>query len=141
MRKRRPLAEINMVPYIDVMLVLLVIFMITTPILTQGVNVRLPEAAANTIASRQKDPIIVSIDSHGNYFLNIAKEPSRPIRTQDLVTQVASVLQLANQHNEKQEIYVKGDQKVTYGKIVQMMVLLQDVGANSIGLMTQNPPS
>ncbi|PMB54670.1 protein TolR [Coxiella-like endosymbiont] len=139
--RKRPLAEINMVPYIDVMLVLLVIFMITTPILTQGVNVRLPEAAANTIVSHQKDPIIVSIDSHGNYFLNIAKEPSRPIRTQDLVTQVASVLQLANQNNEKQEIYVKGDQKVTYGKIVQMMVLLQDVGANSIGLMTQNPPS
>ncbi|WP_304985499.1 protein TolR [Coxiella-like endosymbiont] len=139
--RKRPLAEINVVPYIDVMLVLLVIFMITASLLTQGVNVKLPQAAAKTLCPQQEAPIIVSIDSHGSYFLNIAKEPSQPITTQDLVTRVAAALQLANQNHQKQEIYVKGDKEVDYGKVVQMMVLLQYAGASNIGLMTQNPPS
>ncbi|MBT8506609.1 protein TolR [Coxiella-like endosymbiont of Rhipicephalus sanguineus] len=138
--RKRALAEINVVPYIDVMLVLLVIFMITAPLLTQGVNVKLPQAAAKTLFPQQA-PIIVSIDSHGSYFLNIAKEPSQPITTQDLVTRVAAALQLANQNHQKQEIYVKGDKEVDYGKVVQMMVLLKYAGANNVGLMTQNLPS
>ncbi|AKQ33274.1 protein TolR [Candidatus Coxiella mudrowiae] len=139
--RKRALAEINVVPYIDVMLVLLVIFMITAPLLTQGVNVKLPQAAAKTLSPQQEAPIIVSIDSHGSYFLNIAKKPSQPITTQDLVTRVAAALQLANQNHQKQEIYVKGDKEVDYGKVVQMMVLLKYAGANSVELMTQNPPS
>ena len=136
--RKQPLAEINVVPYIDVMLVLLIIFMITAPLLTQGINVSLPRGAARTFPPQQKIPIIVSIDSRGNYFLNISKEPFQPITTQNLVTRVTAALKLAEQNHQKQEIYVKGDKEVDYGKVVQVMLLLQHAGANSVGLMTQN---
>lgn len=136
--RRRPLAEINVVPYIDVMLVLLVIFMITAPLLTQGVNVKLPQASAKSLPQHET-PIIVSIDNRGNYFLNISDHPSQPISTQRLATRVAAVLQLAHQNHQQREVYVKGDNEVDYGKVVQMMVLLQHAGAESVGLVTQNP--
>lgn len=136
--RKRPLSEINVVPYIDVMLVLLVIFMITTPILTQGVNVSLPQGAARALLPKQKAPIIVSIDNRGDYFLNISKEPYQPITTQDLVIRVTKALQLTKKNHQKQEVYIKGDKKIDYGKVVQIIELLQHAGANSVGLMTQN---
>jgi biopolymer transport protein TolR len=135
--RRRPMAEINVVPYIDVMLVLLVIFMIVTPMLTQGVNVKLPQAAAKALPTKQ-EPIIVSVDSRGEYYLNVAANPTQPISSQNLVTQVAATLQVAKQHNQLRDVYVKGDSEVDYGKVVQAMVLLQQAGADSVGLMTQN---
>ena len=135
---KRPLSEINVVPYVDVMLVLLVIFMITTPILTQGVNVSLPKGTARALLPQKKAPIIISIDNHGNYFLNISKEPYQPITTQDLVIRVTTVLQLAKKNHQKQEVYVKGDKEINYGKVVQLIELLQHAGANSVELMTQN---
>lgn len=138
MHKRPLLAEINVVPYVDVMLVLLVIFMITTPILTQSVNVNLPQGAARALSLQQKVPIIISIDSRGDYFLNIAKKPSQPITIQDLVMQVTTALQLSKKNHQKTAIYIKGDKEIDYGKVVQMMMLLQHVGANSVGLITQN---
>ena len=138
---KRPLAEINMVPYVDVMLVLLVIFMITTPILTKGVNVNLPQGAARVLSPQQKVPIIVSIDSRGDYFLNISKEPSQPITTRDLVIRITTALQLSKKTHQKQEVCIKGDKEISYGKVVQMMMLLQHAGANSVELITQNSKS
>lgn len=136
--RKKPLAEINVVPYIDVMLVLLVIFMITAPLLMQGVNVQLPQAAAKSLAPDNM-PIVVSVDRQGNYFLNTSEHPEQPIAPQNLINEVAATLQLAKQRHQQRDLYVKGDRDVDYGKVVQAMVLLQHAGAASVGLMTQDP--
>ena len=94
-KHRRPLSEINVVPYIDVMLVLLVIFMITAPLLTQGVNVNLPQARAKALAPQKDIPLVVSIDRFGRYYLNVAKHPSHTIKAQALMTEVAAFLQIS----------------------------------------------
>lgn len=132
--KRRQIAEINVVPYIDVMLVLLIIFMVTTPLLSQGVKVNLPKAAARAL-STQSVPIIVSVDTSGNYFLNIANSPSKAISTSDLQSQVSGALTA----NPDRKVFVRADQSVNYGDVIQAMALLQQSGANSIGLMTETP--
>ncbi len=133
------MAEINVVPYIDVMLVLLVIFMITTPLLSQGVNVDLPTATAQPLTAKQQEPIIISVDAKGLYYLNIAKNPDQPIDATDLMGQVSNELQHAVQGDPPRQILVKGDQNVDYGKVVQAMVLLQQAGAPSVGLVTTPP--
>ncbi|WP_264435679.1 ExbD/TolR family protein [Coxiella endosymbiont of Dermacentor marginatus] len=135
--RKRPLVEINVVPYIDVMLVLLVIFMITVLPLTQGIHVKLPQAAEKKLVLQKEIPVIISIDSQGNDFLNIAKEPYQPITKKDLIIRITTALKLAKQNHQKRKIYVKGDKKVDYGKVVQVMVLLQRAGADSVELITQ----
>lgn len=138
--KRRRMAEINVVPYIDVMLVLLVIFVITAPLLSQGVNVRLPQAEAKAIATKDNLPIIVSVDNKGLFYLNIEGNPSAPLNEQTLVNHVAAELAIGKQNNQSRMILVKGDQNVAYGRVVDAMVLLQKAGAEQVGLMTQSPP-
>jgi biopolymer transport protein TolR len=138
-QKRGLMSEINVVPYIDVMLVLLVIFMIATPLLTQGVDVNLPQANAKPIVKEQKDPIIVSVDANGLYYLNIAQNPGEPISAIDLANQVATQLQLDQQQNQKQSVLVKGDGAVNYGKVIEAMALLQQAGVSDIGLVTKQP--
>ncbi len=137
--RRKPMAEINIVPYIDVMLVLLVIFMITAPLLTQGVDVKLPSAKAQVIADNTEKPIIVSVDDHGLYYLNIAENPSQPIAAAALISRVAGELQIAEKAQKKRLVLVKGDRNVSYGKVVQAMILLQQAGAANVGLMTEPP--
>lgn len=139
-KRRPPMSEINVVPYIDVMLVLLIIFMVTAPMMSQGVNVHLPQASANTIPQKSEPPIIVSVNREGEYFLNITSRPSTPITAQELVTRVSSILQSEQHNNQHRDIYVKGDQEVDYGKVMQAMVLLQRAGAEQIGLITEPPP-
>jgi len=136
--RTRPLAEINVVPYIDVMLVLLVIFMITAPLLTQGVHVNLPRAEAKAI-DKQQEPIIVSVDSQGHFFLNVSPHPGEAIEGQELMTDVAARLTLAREKHQPQEVYVKGDTAVSYGKVMAAMVMLQKAGAENVGLITQPP--
>lgn len=138
-KRRRPMAEINVVPYIDVMLVLLVIFMITTPLLSQGVNVELPKANAQQIATQDKEPIILSVDAQGSYFLNINPDPQQALGAETVLTRVATELQTAKQQGSKQPVLVKGDARVDYGKVVQAMVLLQRAGADNVGLVTEQP--
>lgn len=133
--RRKPMSEINVVPYIDVMLVLLVIFMITAPLLTQGVNVDLPQAAAEPMQADSDEPLVVSVDKQGNYFLNIGDNPDDPIDDQGLVNKVAAVLR----HKPKTPVMVKGDRNVNYGKVVRAMTLLQSAGAPSVGLITESP--
>lgn len=132
--KRKRIAEINVVPYIDVMLVLLIIFMMTTPLLSQGVKVDLPKAAAKVLPN-QDVPLIVSINAEGQYFLNIAATPEAPISSDTLNSQVSGALQ----KNPDRRVYVRADQSVDYGKVVTAMVLLQQAGASSVGLMTDTP--
>jgi biopolymer transport protein TolR len=138
MRKRKKqLAEINVVPYIDVMLVLLVIFMITAPLLSQGVKVDLPQAAAQALSTKMPEPIIVSVDAQGNYYLNIAANSAAPITPRELEAAVSTSLKADKTSGEHRQVLVKGDKNVDYGKVVQAMVILQNAGAESVGLMTQ----
>ncbi|BCA95507.1 protein TolR [Legionella antarctica] len=137
-KRERPISEINVVPYIDVMLVLLVIFMITAPMLTQGVTVDLPKAASQTLQPSEREPIIVSVNQQGAYFLNISSTPADPIDAQALTVRVAAELELARQAGQKLNVVVKGDQGVVYGKVVQAMALLKQAGAEQVGLMTDS---
>lgn len=134
----RPIAEINVVPYIDVMLVLLVIFMITAPMLTQGVTVNLPKAASEALKSTDREPIIVSVNEQGDYFLNINANPGMPIAPQALKVRVAAELELARQTKETLNVLVKGDKGVAYGKVVLAMSLLKQAGAEQVGLLTDS---
>ena len=138
---RRPMAEINIVPYIDVMLVLLVIFMITTPLLNQGVDVNLPQAKSCPLKANEAQPIVVSVDAKGQFFVNIASNPKAPIRAVDLLNMVQQSIATAKQKNEHQSVLVKGDETANYGTIVQAMVLLQQAGVDDVGLMTRQPSS
>lgn len=134
----KPISEINVVPYIDVMLVLLVIFMITAPMLTQGVTVDLPKAASETLQSTDREPVIVSVNQQGDYFLNIYEQPDHPIEAQALVVRVAAELELSRQNHQKLDVLVKGDQGVPYGKVVIAMSLLKKAGAEQVGLVTDS---
>ncbi|MDO8954720.1 MAG: protein TolR [Gammaproteobacteria bacterium] len=132
-RIRRPkMSQMNVVPYIDVMLVLLIIFMVTTPLLSQGVKVSLPKASANALVQEKFTPIIVSVNAEGLYFLNIAGNPDLPITPATLSQSVRGALQ----QTPDRKVYVRGDQGVEYGKVVDAMVILQQAGAPSVGLMT-----
>lgn len=131
-------AEINVVPYIDVMLVLLVIFMITAPILTQGVTVDLPKAASESLKTADREPIIVSVNQQGDFFLNIHTDPGSPISPQALKVRVAAELELARQSQQALNVLVKGDQGVPYGKVVTAMSLLKQAGAEQVGLLTDS---
>ncbi|MCC5792535.1 MAG: protein TolR [Legionellaceae bacterium] len=132
------MAEINVVPYIDVMLVLLVIFMITAPMLTQGITVDLPQAQSEEISTAEQEPVIVSVDSHGLYYLNISDQPDIALSAQDIVLQVAAELQIAREKNLALPVFVKGDKTVHYGKVVTAMLLLKQAGADKVGLVTEN---
>ena len=137
--KFKPIAEINVVPYVDVMLVLLVIFMITAPMLTQGVTVDLPKATSQNLKSNDREPIIVSVDQQGNFYLNIDTTPDNPIEPKALMLRVAAELELAKQNNEPIRVLVKGDQGVSYGKVVEAMALLKQAGSEQVGLITESP--
>ncbi len=133
--KRKPMAEINVVPYIDVMLVMLVIFMITAPLLTQGVQVELPGAAADPLPAETPEPLQVTVDAAGRLYLNVGEQSDRPLDEATLLARVAAVLR----HQPKTPVLVRGDRSVNYGAVVRAMVLLQQAGASSVGLVTEPP--
>ena len=139
--RRRPIAEMNLVPYIDVMLVLLVIFMITAPLLTQGVHVQLPSASAKALPPKKDMPIIVSVDSQGELFLNTSPTPDQAMTPQNLMSAVSTQITNAQTEHKEQDIYVKGDRNANYGQVMQAMVLLQKAGAADVGLITKSPSS
>ncbi|TQV75104.1 protein TolR [Aliikangiella marina] len=131
--KRRPMAEINVVPYIDVMLVLLVIFMISAPLITAGINVDLPEVSAEPMSANEEPPLIASIDASGNYYLSVGDSSDQALEPHELVELVLAHRKL----NPNVQVLINGDRNVAYDKVVQLMVLLQgEVGIDSVGLMT-----
>lgn len=132
--KRKQIAEINIVPYVDVMLVLLVIFMITAPLMTHGVNVTLPQAKAKPLAHNDNIPVVVSVNKEGKLFLNIAQNPARPIKPEILQAEVAAALV----RNPKRQILIRGDKRVSYDIVLQAMVVLQHAGVPNIGLETED---
>ena len=139
-KARRPISDINVVPFIDVMLVLLVIFMITTPLLTQGVKVDLPKTEAKALPPKQKEPLIVTVDSEGRFYFNLADKPNQPITERTLAYLVTQQLS-GQQSGEERPVLVRGDKNVNYGKVIEAMVLLQKAGAKSVGLITEALPN
>ena len=136
--KRRLMAEINVVPYIDVMLVLLVIFMVTAPLLTQGVDVQLPQAAADPITTPQSQaPLVLSIDADGDLYLSVGTDQNAPLSAGRALELAAAVLR----RHPDTRVLLKADQRVPYGEVVEAMVLLQQAGAASVGFLTEAPPS
>lgn len=132
-RRRKPVAEINVVPYIDVMLVLLIIFMVTAPLVTQGVKVDLPQADAEPLDEDSKSPMVASINAQGEYFLSTGEDSQEPMTPQDLAVVVAAQLQV----DPETPVIVKADRSIEYNYVVELMVLLQRAGAPSVGLMTE----
>ena len=135
--RKNPVSDINVVPYIDVMLVLLVIFMITAPLLTQGVHVQLPQTKARALVPKKDMPIIVSVNQSGALFLNISKHPTQEISPQHLMSRIDNELKQAKKQHIKRDIYVKGDKNANYGQVMKAMVMLQKAGAKGVGLITQ----
>jgi len=134
-RKRKLMGEINVVPYIDVMLVLLIIFMITAPLLTQGVKVDLPNAAAEPLDPdmlKQHEPLVLSVDQAGRMYLNFGSDEDKPIDEPTVVTRATAVLRM----DAERPVLVKADEKVPYGRVVTAMVLLQQSGAKKVGFIT-----
>lgn len=128
-RKKRLMSEINVVPYIDVMLVLLVIFMITAPLLTEGVRVEMVQAGANPMDAKDLEPFIVTVDQSGKYYLNESKDP---VSAEDIRVKAAAV----RKYRPGTEFLVRGDKNVVYRAVVQAMVNLQQAGVTSVGLVT-----
>ncbi len=135
-QKRHKLkAEINVVPYIDVMLVLLIIFMVTAPLLHLGVDIKLPQAAAKSMSDEHKQPVLVSLDKDGNLYLTLGADKRKPVDADTLVREVGAYVR----NNPRTVVMFGGDERVDYGRIMQAMVLLQQAGVPNVGLMTQPP--
>jgi biopolymer transport protein TolR len=130
--KRRLMSEINVVPYIDVMLVLLIIFMITAPLLTQGISVDLPNAPAQPLDAGDNEPLVLSVDRDGKYYLNIGDDEDMPVDDATIVERVSAVLR----RNAQTPVLVQADETVPYGRVVTGAVLLQQAGASKIGFQT-----
>jgi biopolymer transport protein TolR len=133
--RKKPMSEINVVPYIDVMLVLLVIFMVTTPLLTQGVKIELPQVSSKPMSAEEKKPLVVTVDAEGSYYLSVGENKDKPVDHATLVARVAAVLR----HKPGTPVMVKGDKDVLYQRVVTAISLLQKAGVPNVGLVTKNP--
>ena len=133
--KRKPMAEINVVPYIDVMLVLLVVFMVTAPLLMQGVKVDLPQAPSSPMDNKEDEPLIVSVKTDGTYYLNLGEDQKQAKPLQQITSTVGKILR----QKPQTPVLVWGDTNVKYGIIVTLMSELQTAGAPSVGLVTDPP--
>jgi biopolymer transport protein TolR len=132
------MGEINVVPYIDVMLVLLIIFMITAPLLAEGIRVELPRAAAEPLDPdllKDEKPIVLTVDADGRYYLNYGPKIDVPIAMAEVQARAAAVLRRA----PATTVLVRGDRGVDYGRIVDAMVALQAAGARKVGFVTEPP--
>jgi len=136
-RRRTLLSEINVVPYIDVMLVLLVVFMIAAPLMVQGVLVNLPETLSEPLPREKSDPLIISIKSEGTFFLETQATKNTPLGLDEISIQVEKILKA----NPSLQVVVRGDGGVKYQKVMELMSVLQASGAEDVGLITQPPTS
>ena len=133
--RKRHIAEINIVPYIDVMLVLLIIFMVTAPLLNQGVEVDLPQAEPEPLPQSELRPLVLTVDRDGAYYLNVADNPLQPLDEATILARTMAIMQ----RNADTPVIVKADETVAYGAVVTAMVLLQRAGAEKVGLSTELP--
>jgi biopolymer transport protein TolR len=136
-KRRKPMSEINVVPYIDVMLVLLVIFMVTAPLMTQGIRVELPQAASGPLEVTEDEPmLVVSVKADGTYYINLG-ETEEPVALAVIGEKATKVIAA----NPDIKVLVEGDRNLSYGVIVNLMNVLQGAGAVSVGLITEPPSS
>ncbi|MEO2266578.1 protein TolR [Pseudoalteromonas pernae] len=134
-KKRRPVAEINVVPYIDVMLVLLIIFMATAPLITHGVKVDLPKMEkSDLVETKDAPPIIASIDAQGRYYVSVGTDPEAPMDAID----VAAVIKLKLDQNPETPVMIKGSGQVSYQQVLLLMDFLKRAGVPEVGLMTES---
>ncbi|MEQ8662639.1 MAG: protein TolR [Gammaproteobacteria bacterium] len=133
--RRRMMSEINVVPYIDVMLVLLIIFMVTAPLITQGVRIELPQAPSEVLPPSDQEPVIVSVAADGRVYVDIGENPDQPVDDDALMARVAAVVQF----KPDTEVLVEGDRNVDYGRVVEIMTLLKRAGVSGVGLITEPP--
>ncbi|GGA76383.1 protein TolR [Neiella sp. HB171785] len=134
-KRRRKVADINVVPYIDVMLVLLIIFMVTAPLITQGVKVDLPQGEAEPLSTDTNPPLVASVDADGNYYVSIGDDDDNtPRELDELAEIVAAQLVIA----PDTPVVVKGDRRVPYEVVINLMVTLQNHGVPAVGLMTED---
>ncbi len=132
--RRKPMAEINVVPYIDVTLVLLIIFMITAPLVQTGVDVDLPQADTSPVEQKNEPPVIVSVDKQGLFYIDIGAQEDEVVSAEELLYRVAAVLR----NKPETQVYIRGDHTVEYGKVVTVMAALKNAGVPSVGLMTSS---
>ncbi len=133
--RKKPMAEINVVPYIDVMLVMLVIFMVTAPLLTQGVQVDLPTADAKPVDDKDQEPLVVTVDAAGKLYLNIGDDPQQSVDGELLVQRIQAV----QRRQPGKSVLVRGDHSVDYGAVIEALVLLQQADIPKVGLVTEPP--
>ena len=134
-KRKRLVAEINVVPYIDVMLVLLVVFMITAPMLMQGVEVELPQAPSEVMDENEDEPILVSIKADGSLYVDLLENPDEAKTAEEIADIIGRVLA----ESPNASVLVWGDRAVSYGEVVGLMTLLQNSGAERVGLVTESP--
>ena len=126
-RNKRTISEINVTPFVDVMLVLLIIFMVTAPLLTSGIKINLPESSS-VLKNEKKDPVTVSINSKGEIFIQKKKFSK---------DQLINKLSLLKKNNQNLKIYIKGDKKLDYGKVMDLMNLINQSGFKKVALVTR----
>ena len=133
--QRKLVADINVVPYIDVMLVLLVVFMITAPMMTQGIQVQLPETNSQPILTRDQEPVIITVKEDGSFFINIGEQQQKSATLDTVRGHVLRIMK----HEPDTLFLVEGDARVTYDKVVALMSALQGAGVAKLGLVTEPP--
>ena len=134
--RKKPMSEINVVPYIDVMLVLLIIFMVTAPLLQQGIEVELPKADAVPVVHDSNDEILViNVDKDGKLYSQVGERPKEPISLEELKAQML----VFQQRKPHQPIYFGGDANAKYGDVIRFFAVLKEVGKDKLFLMTESP--
>jgi biopolymer transport protein TolR len=133
-KRRKPMAEINVVPYIDVTLVLLIIFMITTPMLQTGVEVDLPKADSKAVEQKETPPLIITITENHQYFVEINNGQPIPVESEGINEKVSEILN----KNINTQVFIKAAEKIDYGSVVKVMASLKNTGIPNVGLMTES---
>jgi biopolymer transport protein TolR len=131
--QKKRMSEINVVPYIDVMLVLLTIFMITAPLLTEGYRVKLPEARAKAVSKTKQPPIVVSVDANGRLYVNLGESQAKPVTSKVLVARVVA----RRKQYPDLPILIQGDVQADYGKVINAMSILNEAGVDNFSLVTK----
>ncbi|WP_206389676.1 protein TolR [Amnimonas aquatica] len=134
--RKAPMSEMNVVPYIDVMLVLLVIFMITAPMLTQGIEVDLPQAEADALSLKEQQPLIVTVRANGSFWLQSDPDTRHQVSMQNLPSEIRA---LRSARGADVPVLVNGDRNVGYGRVIELMASLQQGGVKQVGLLTELP--
>ena len=134
-KRRKPIAEINVVPYIDVMLVLLIVFMITAPLLTQGVNVELPKVVSDPLYIKENEPLVVSIGKKGNYYIELGDKRD----SAKTLKEVEKAVKIVLKRKPATPVLVNGDKRVPYGAVVELLTALQKANVPNVGLLTEPP--